>query len=556
MNVAETIVERLAESGVEYLFLMPGDAFPILEAIVGLEGRSRNVPRIVTCPHEIVAVAAAHGHFMLTGQPQAVLLHTDVGLQMAGGMLHNADRGRAGLVILANEAPRTSRGEAPGPRVVPVHWMQDRQDQAGVVRDYVRWSYRLDRPEVVLSALNRALQVAQGPPAGPVYLQLVRELLFDEMPARLLESPPPRAAPPTLGVLGPEAEDRLVQDLSSARNPLLITGHAGRTATGFQAVSDFSRITGVPVLSTNERTNIPWDHPHRVVDSGAALSEADLILLVDVDVPYIPLFGEPSNDCVVYQLDEDPLKSRISLWDFPVTYSYQVDAATSLERLLSREDLPRADAATQHPESNQRSSQEPPVHDAAESITPASLAAALDRVLDESAVIIDDSNTSNEVFASTLRLGQPKSYFRPQGSSMGWGPGAALGAKLAAPDRLVVSVNGDGNMISGVCEAALWASREHAAPFLTVVCNNRQYAAIKLGVQAAFPEGAMVTQGRYPGLEFPNPPRFDEIAKACGIHGERVSDPDQLHDALDRGIRQVRNGTGALVDVLVTPPRL
>jgi acetolactate synthase-1/2/3 large subunit len=107
-EAAEGYVEALISQQVSCLFLNPGtDTFPIQEALSKLAGQGRPVPRTVLCLFEVVALAAAHGYYAATGQPQAVLVHVDVGTQNLGGMLHNAQRGRAAVFIAAGQSPYT-----------------------------------------------------------------------------------------------------------------------------------------------------------------------------------------------------------------------------------------------------------------------------------------------------------------------------------------------------------------------------------------------------------------------------------------------------------------
>src|SRR5918998_827921 len=121
-ETAEGFVEALVSQGVECLFLNPGtDTFPVQEALSKREQLGRTVPRTVLCLFEIVALAAAHGYYAATGRPQAVLVHVDVGTQNLGSMLHNAQRGRAAVVIVAGRAPYTTDPEERGSRSSYIH---------------------------------------------------------------------------------------------------------------------------------------------------------------------------------------------------------------------------------------------------------------------------------------------------------------------------------------------------------------------------------------------------------------------------------------------------
>ena len=173
-------------------------------------------------------------------------------------------------------------------------------------------------------------------------------------------------------------------------------------------------------------------------------------------------------------------------------------------------------------------------------------------LVDDATIVVDDSTTAIAINAQLIPTRTPGSYFQPVGSSMGWGSGAALGAKLAAPDRTVINLNAEGNMISGVPEAALWAQVRHAAPCLTVVYDNAQYAAIRLGLGFEYPDSALAASGE--SLEIPAAPDLAAIATAAGAHGERVTDPDDVRGALRRALDAVGDGQPALVDVTVAAP--
>src|ERR671917_2330994 len=167
-EAAEAYLVALVAHGVERLFLNPGtDTFPIQEAAAKLLALGRPVPRIVLCPFEVVALAAAHGYYYATGRPQAVLVHVDVGTQNLGGMLHNAQRGRAAVVIAAGRAPYTTDRAQRGTRDTYIHWLQEQLDQHGIVRNYVKWAYELRRADQLGEVVARAFQMAASDPPGP-----------------------------------------------------------------------------------------------------------------------------------------------------------------------------------------------------------------------------------------------------------------------------------------------------------------------------------------------------------------------------------------------------
>ncbi|MEE8413301.1 MAG: thiamine pyrophosphate-binding protein [Dehalococcoidales bacterium] len=156
---AEAFVEIMNANKVDYLFLNPGtDTFPIQEAISKFKALGKRTPKVILCLHESVALAAAHGYFAVTGRPQVVLVHVDIGTLQVGGALHNAQRGRIGIIFCAGRAPSTYDQNIRGERSAGIHWIQEQFDQAGSVRNYVKWEYEL-------RSAGNIHQVSQGKPA-------------------------------------------------------------------------------------------------------------------------------------------------------------------------------------------------------------------------------------------------------------------------------------------------------------------------------------------------------------------------------------------------------
>lgn len=556
-EAAEAVVALLAAGGVRELFTMPGDAFPVLEAAVRAQERRQPAPRVATCLHEVVAVAAAHGHHMVSRAPQACLLHVDVGLQMAGGMIHNAQRARAGMVLLGGRTPATWDGSRRGGRVIDMHWIQDRRDVGSAVHDYVKWSYDLQRTEPLPAAIVRALQIAASDPAGPVYVSLLREMLLEPLEANLPD--PARHAPPAPAVPELPALETLADWVCDAEAPVLVAGHPGREPAAFAALAEFAREAAIPVYSRAARANISSDHPMYLgADQGPALAGADLILLLDVDIPWIPAFHQVREDVRVASLDIDPLKPDLGLWSFPVDLPLSGSSAAALpvltELIRERRTALQAERARVRAQevSDRHAARASQLQASAPSsgrCTPADVARAVATVVDDGTIIVDDSTTAIATNSELIPVRRPASHFQPIGSSMGWGAGASLGAKLAAPDQTVISLNAEGNLLSGAPEAALWTAARLNAPFLTVVYDNSQYAAIKLGVMHEYPESALVRTGT--ALEIDSPVDVCVLARSAGAAAERVHDPCEIEPALHRGLAAVRDGQCAVVDVVV-----
>src|SRR5579871_1813972 len=227
---AEAILQLLVASGVEYVFLNPGtDTAPIQEALVALAGDGERVPTLVPCLYENVAMAAAHGYFLVTRKPQLVVVHVDVGTQNLGGNVHDAMRGQAGVVVLAGRSPYTVDGTVPGSRDRPIQWQQDVTDQIGILRGYAKWSHELGRVDTLYQLIPRAVQIAASEPCGPVYMTAAREVLMQPPEGNQVDLGMANRARPLVTPTGdPRALEELAGWLVQAENPLAIVGNLGR----------------------------------------------------------------------------------------------------------------------------------------------------------------------------------------------------------------------------------------------------------------------------------------------------------------------------------------
>ncbi len=559
-EAAQAIVAILAANGVRELFTMPGDAFPVLEAIARAQERGLPAPRIATCLHEIVAVAAAHGFQMVSRVPQACLLHVDLGVQMAGAMLHNAQRAHAGMVLLVGRSPATWDGMLRGGRAIEEHWIQDRQDLGGTVRDYVKWSYDVQRVEPLPFVMQRALQIAAAEPAGPVFVSLLREMLMEPLNAVLPSVDRHRPPPPPIPDIA--ALETLADWICAAQSPIAIAGHSGRDPAAFSALADFASVSAMPTYSRNARANIATDHQMYLgSDAGAALESADLVILLDVDVPWIPMFHTLRDDARVVHIHIDPLMPDMGLWSFPCDLMLGGSTAAGLPILTElvrerrsnaqriRADERRDDVGRRHRQWQSARAGGPTSRGPG---TAADVARAIAAAVDEHTLIVDDSTTAIPVNVEEIPIRVPGSYFQPIGSALGWGAGGSLGAKLAAPDRTVISLNAEGSFFEGAPEAALWSAARLGAPFLTVVYNNAQYAAIKLGVRHEYPDGALLRSGA--ALDLDRAPDITALARSAEADAARVEDVRDLPAALTRALDVVRGGQCAVLDVAVKGP--
>jgi acetolactate synthase I/II/III large subunit len=553
-TTAEHLMWLLGEHGVEHLFLNPGtDSAPLQEAAVVLAGAGQRIPRVITSTFESVAMAAAHGYWQATGRPQAVFVHVDVGTQNLGAMMHNALRDRAGVIVIAGKTPYGQEPDSPGGRSHVIHWQQDVPDQAGIVRGYAKWAVEITRPAMLERAVGRAVQLARGGRPGPTYLMVSRDVLMD--PPAVTPTRPGRYAVPEPPAASVDIARRIARLVADAARPLLVTSKTGRYEGGFEAVTRLADLAGVRVVDTAESgcLNIATTHPMAVnspADARKFVEEADLILVADCDVPWIPKFTHPREDAVVVQIDAEPLRVDMPLWDFPADLSVAAHGSVVLGQVADHLDgVDPAAKWTSLPAPAPRAEVAP----ADDVLAARDVALALNEVLLDDDIVVEEAVTNAGVLHEFVRRTVPGSLGGTGSPGLGWGLGGAVGIKLGRPDRRVVAVVGDGSFMFGVPTAALALATEADAPILAVVLNNQGYRASRLPVFELFPDGVSAGQGDAVGTRFRGAPDFAAVARACDAHGETVERREDLVPALTRALKTLDDGRSAVVDVRIAP---
>ncbi|HET9923105.1 MAG TPA: thiamine pyrophosphate-binding protein, partial [Methylomirabilota bacterium] len=317
-STADAYLELLAARGVEYFFANAGTDFaPLIEAYARRAAQGQASPRPITVPHEVPAVAMAHGYTMVTGRPQVVMVHVIVGAGNAAGGVINAARSNVPMLFSAGRNPITEAGNS-GSRDRPIHWAQEAFDQAGMLREFVKWDYELKRFDQLETVVDRALTLAQSEPRGPVYLTLPREVLAERHEA-IEYADPARAVVPAATLPDPGAVDEAAAILAAARNPIIITKALGRDPAAVPALVRLAETLGAAVFDQfHTYVNFPQDHAlHGGFEAAPYLGEADAILVVESDVPWFPQMKRPSPEARIIHLGVDPLFSRYPVRGFP-----------------------------------------------------------------------------------------------------------------------------------------------------------------------------------------------------------------------------------------------
>ncbi len=514
-TAAEAWLNRLADHGVDYVFGNAGTDFaPLIESLAEAhsDGVSDRAPSVVPVSHETVAVGMAHGYYLATERPQVVMVHVNVGLANALMGIINASRENIPMLVASGRTPISEQGRF-GSRDLPIHWGQEMFDQGEMVRQFTRWDYELRYPDQAPAIVDRALALAQSPPGGPTYVSLPREVLAARLEAPV-EVGPVRPAP-TRPAPDPSAVDRVAALMEGCQRPVLVTSRADHAAQA--ALSDFVERHRTPVvqfwpgrlsLATTSRWNGGFDHR-------GAMARADLIIVLDTMVPWIPQVWEPSPDVPVVAVGPDPMFTDMAFRGFPAQESVSSDVSLFLTALGARLD---SWAGRWDPESVPSG---PPSADP--------LGAAVAEVVDSSVTLVNELGCD----PAALRFGDPRRYFsHPVSGGLGWGLPCALGVKAARPALPVVAVVGDGSYLFANPLACHQTATALGLPVVTVVKNNSAWDAVRKSTRGMYPEGAAVSAAVMPLSSLSPSPDYDGAVEACGGRGFRVADPGDLSSVL------------------------
>jgi acetolactate synthase-1/2/3 large subunit len=553
---AEAFLRALADHGVDYFFCNPGTDFaPIVEAFTRARKTNAKVPKPVLIPHENLAVGMAHGAYLMTGKPQAVMVHTNVGTANAINNLINLSRDRVPLILAAGRNPITEKG-AFGTRNRPIHWAQEMFDQAGMVRELVKWDYELRMPAQVGDMVARGVEVAMAHPRGPVYLVLPREPLAAPL-AEPIAPMKPRAQAAAAHP-DPRAIATLAEWIVAAERPLIVT--AALPASAAAPLLHLVERCAIPVVMHGARSFcLPSSHPMNFgFEPGAMIADADLVIALESDVPWIPSLQRPSAGCRVAHVGEEPFYVRYPMRSFPSDLAVQAGTTNALEALTeaveARLQMAEARIAARRARliERMRTRRAQLAKDSAPAahISPAYLSRVIGETLGPDAIIVNDYSLRPDHCARE----KPGTFYSigPAGG-LGWGFGAALGAKLASPDSFVVATQGDGSYMFANPTVGHWVAAKHELPILTIVFNNSRYGAVRNATLSMFKDGtAGENEGRTLADLDPSP-AYDELAKAQGAHAERVEKPAELPDALMRARDAVVSGRRQALLNVITP---
>jgi acetolactate synthase-1/2/3 large subunit len=572
-STAHYFLEGLVDLGVDYIFANLGtDHVSLIEEMARWDRQGRKHPEMILCPHEVVAVHMAGGYALATGRAQAVFVHVDAGTANACMAIQNLFRYRLPVMLFAGRAPYTLHGELTGSRDTYVHFVQDPFDIASIVRPYVKWEYSLPSGVVVKEALARASAFAQSDPPGPVYMMLPRETLAEQWDEAAMPAyPPSRYGSVQTGGIDPARVDAIAGLLMAAEDPVAFTAYLGRKAQAVAVLDRLARTCGIRVAEFNSiDLNIPQDSPcYAGIDALPLLKTADLGLLLDTDVPFIPQAAKHTDAIKWIQIDIDPLKADFPMWGFATDLRVQGDCTIVLQQVLDAVEA-RADDAYRRRVAARIAGWSGARDSAAKqraaaranrgvsgALGPAFVFATLDAKLSQDDIVINEAIRNGPVLQEHITRTKPQSYVGLAGGGLGFSGGMALGLKLAQPERRVVQIIGDGGYHFSSPDSVYAVAQQYQIPVFTVVLDNGGWQAVKSAVQRVYPKGVAAEtnefQSRLRSGRQGEARDFAAVARAFGAHGECVTEPDDLAEAIGRCLAALDDGRAAVLHVHITP---
>jgi acetolactate synthase-1/2/3 large subunit len=557
-QAAEALMASMKLNGIDRLWFTSGTELAFFQEVpIKHTTLGRPTPRIMTMTHENAALSAAMGETMLTGKPSATAAHVECGMINAGGSIHNADRGHYPVLMMSGYPPSAETGSVPGARDAGIQWYQQIPDQGQIVRQYMRWDHKLAAYDNPGTVITRAVQVMLSEPQGPAYLAIPREAAMRPMDGAsfpLLDGLPPARKP----VADPAQLRQAANWLLEAEQPMLCVSRVGRDPTAVPHVVALAEALGAYVMADGYRVNIPADHPLAVQGGPMAgpPAEVDCLLILDMLVPWAMTMYRPGPQVRIITLAIDPIHRMTPIYEFRSDLAIGGDAGTSIPLLV--EEIRAQATSEQRERCRQRSERlmaaglqrRAAAVKAAEDdrgkghITPAWLSHQVGQTLDPDTIIVNEL-----VNTSGFNRTRPGTQFNAGGSSLGWAGPAAIGAKVAAPDRQIVCCSGDGSWMFGNPQVVTWASKFHKAPVLFIISNNRGYSTGTTQVLRTYPEGYAARLQDVTGGWFDPCPNYSGEAAASGAYGEKVTDPEQVAPAIQRGLQAVREGAPAVLDM-------
>ena len=532
MTGAQAMFEFMVREGVRYVFGNPGTTeLPLMDQFA-----ARDEITYILALHEDSALGIAAGYAEATGKPAVVNLHTNPGLAHALGNLYNVYRAGTPLVVTAGQ--QDTRAMIDEPLLYA--------DMLELARQHTKWCWEVHHASEIPVAMARAFKIAQTPPTGPVFLSI---------PVNVMEERAEIEMPPVTLIGSRVRGDRskikaAAALLASARNPAIIAGDGCARSGALGELGKLAEMIAARVHAEplNSLLVFPTGHPlyagplfPNAKQTRALLEGVDVIVAIGVNnlAPLVYTGTRMIPEGVrMIQIDANDRELGKT---YPAEVAILADPRSAIEDLIEEttlvangasESLAKrrtlikahiADARAKFAEHANLASPDGPM-------SPAFVAREMRRAAAQDAVLVDESVTSTAFVRTIFELNEPGTFFYAKGGSLGLGLPAAIGVKLAMPDRQVICSVGDGTALYTI--QALWTAARYGLAVKFVVFNNASYMILKGGLLAL--KGASAERGDFPGMDITEPEvDFVRLAESMGVAARRVSNPADLRAALD-----------------------
>jgi benzoylformate decarboxylase len=544
-------LDLLRQEGVEVMFGNPGTTeLPLMDALA-----AEDALRYVLALQEAAVVGMADGYAQASGRLGVANVHVAPGLGNAMGMLYDAQKAGAPLIVTAGQHDQSFTFSE------PILWA----DLPTVARPFVKWSAEVRRLAELPAAVHRAAKTALAPPTGPVFLSLPADVLMAEGEVEL--GRPTRVAAAIRGDRA--ALEGAAALLAKAENPVIMAGDAVAQGDALAELAALAEALGAPVYAEliPNTASFPASHPlfrgalmrsQKLVRE--TLERHDLLLSVGADLFTWSLPSETPpvpEGLAIVQIDTDPWElgknhpASVAILGAPkatlpelTQLLFERWSPAERVRARSRGEVVSRTIAAERDALRAKAKAEA----AARPMRALALLGALAEALPRDAVIVDETISSGAGLRSLLRNADARSFYGMRGGGIGWGLPAAIGIKLALPDRPVVALVGDGSAMYTI--QALWtAAHERLAGLVFVILNNRSYRILKQRTNLL--RGHAAQTGRYVGMNLVEPAiDFLALAGSLGIAAKQAETPEAAAALVREGI-----GAGAplLVEAVIDP---
>jgi acetolactate synthase-1/2/3 large subunit len=430
----------------------------------------------------------------------------------------------------------------------------------------MKWTDAPESNDNILSTIVRGLDIASSDIKGPVMLSLSRELLFEKVEKMKVPYTNPK---PTTVQADPSAIKKIAEMLAQAENPMIFTRYIGKNHGAFAALVELAELIAAPVFETPGYANFPTNNPlHMGPSMERYIPDADLILVIDANgwpSWYPPnSITEKSHAKLVF-IDLDSIQINYPVYGYPADLLVAANSSLAIPALTEELKHKRLGEAVEgraarwglehrRLRENWRKLALSEKNNCP--ISPRWLSHCINEVVDENTIVVHETiSHSTAIYEHIERHRvEPGTQLEASGpvahTGLGQGLGVALGAKLAAPNKTVIALEGDGSFNYNPIQACLGLAQEYVIPFLTIIYDNLGYAAMKHH-QYYYPKGNAETTGRIYGVYTKPKPDYVKISEAFDGYAEEVRDPSDINSALLRALKQMKKGNHALLDIVL-----